>query len=74
MYISKYNKGKIYKIIFDVDKIYIGQTCKELSERLQEHINDKKNPIFGYKDAKLSLNVITRVRQRKSWKNVRRGT
>ena len=54
-YVTEYSKGKIYKITFDEGKIYIGQTCKELSERLKEHINDKRSPIFGYKEAKIEL-------------------
>ena len=50
---NTYLKGKIYKIINEIDdEIYVGSTCNPLSKRMYDHkgnINRKKETIKLYK-------------------------
>ena len=46
-----YNSGQIYHIIFEHnDKVYVACSIRNLQTRLQEHITDKKSPVYKYKD------------------------
>ena len=46
---SLYKNGKIYKITFDNNKIYIGSTCEELETRLKGHLTKKTSQVFKNK-------------------------
>ena len=41
--------GKIYKVTFDNDKIYIGCTCEELQKRLEWHLKNKNSQVYKNK-------------------------
>lgn len=43
---SSYIKGKIYKVTFDNDLIYIGSTCEELETRLKWHLTNKNSQVY----------------------------
>ncbi|MDR3596496.1 GIY-YIG nuclease family protein [Clostridium sp.] len=46
-------KGTIYKIVNDVnDEIYVGSTCKSLSNRMSNHRSASRDPL-KYKDRKI---------------------
>ena len=52
---SKYQSGKIYKIIDNTtDMIYVGSTCKSLEQRLNRHEHQFKSFKAGKKVSKLS--------------------
>ena len=42
-------KGKIYKVTFDNDLIYIGSTCEELETRFKWHLSNKSNKLLKHK-------------------------
>ena len=47
---SKYQSGKIYKIIDNTtDMLYVGSTCKQLEERLKQHEYNLKSFKAGKK-------------------------
>ena len=46
---SLYKNGKIYKITFDNEKIYIGSTCENLETRLRWHLTNNKSQVFKNK-------------------------
>ena len=62
MDISRYSRGKIYKIVNTVDdKIYVGSTCSLLTKRLYEHKSmAKSRPSHAH----IHLNEI-------GWENIR---
>ena len=57
-----YSSGQIYQIIFEHnDKVYVGCSIRNLQTRLQEHITDKKSPVYKYKDDNLTIIPIIRA-------------
>lgn len=42
---SLYRNGKIYKIMFDDGRLYVGSTCEELNTRLKWHLSDKQSQV-----------------------------
>ena len=42
---SLYCNGKIYKVTFSDNKIYIGSTCEDLSTRLTWHLTNKNSQV-----------------------------
>ena len=68
-----YNSGQIYQIIFEHnDKVYVGCSIRNLQTRLQEHIADKKSPVYKYKDDNPTTTPIIRApcKDRKELNNV----
>ena len=55
---SNYRHGKIYKITFNNDKIYIGQTCDSLKNRLRWHLRNKKSCMHKYKDYDPQIHLV----------------
>lgn len=43
---SLYRNGKIYKIMFDDGRVYVGSTCEELNPRLRWHLSNKKSQVY----------------------------
>ena len=43
---SLYKNGKIYKIMFDDGRLYVGSTCEELNTRLKWHLSNKKSQVY----------------------------
>ena len=43
---SLYRNGKIYKIMFDDGRLYVGSTCEELNTRLKWHLSDKQSQVY----------------------------
>ena len=58
---NKYNNGRIYKVIVDKCKWYIGSTCKtNVEDRLKEELNDKDSPIYQFRySSKIKITLIT---------------
>lgn len=46
---SLYKNGKIYEVVFDDGKIYVGCTCDEIEKRLVQHKKDEKSPVYKNK-------------------------
>ena len=55
---SLYKNGKIYKITFDDENIYIGSTCEELATRLKWHLSNTKSQVFKRKDENPKIELI----------------
>lgn len=56
---SRYKKGRIYKIIDNTNnKIYIGSTCKALSQRLAQHRYDYKQYLLGKMHFITSMDIL----------------
>ena len=47
---TEYQNGKIYKIQFDDESIYIGSTINTLETRLKGHLSDIKSIVYKSKD------------------------
>ena len=55
---SLFKNGKVYKISFDNDKIYIGFTCEELETRLKWHLTNEKSQVFKFKNNNPKIELI----------------
>ena len=55
---SLYKNGKIYKITFDNNKIYIGSTCEELETRLKWDLTSNKSQVFKNKHNKPKIELL----------------
>ena len=54
-----YHNGQVYKISFElIDKLYVGCSIRNLQQWLDEHINDKKSPVFKYRNMKPTIRPI----------------
>ena len=53
---SLYKNGKIYKVTFDNEMVYVGSTCEELETRLKWHLSNNKIQVFKYKIKTQKLN------------------
>ena len=58
---SLYRNGKIYKIMFDDGRLYVGSTCEELNTRLKWHLSDKKSQVYKNRkdNPKIELTVTS---------------
>ena len=58
---SLYKNGKIYKIMFDDGRLYVGSTCEELNTRLKLHLSDKKSQVYKNRkdNPKIELTVTS---------------
>ena len=55
---SNYKNGKIYRIDFNNDKIYIGQTCESLEQRLSWHLTNKNSKVYKLKEHNPKISLI----------------
>ena len=54
-----YHNGQVYEISFElIDKLYVRCSIRNLQQRLDEHINDKKSPVFKYRNMKPTIRPI----------------
>ena len=72
---SLYKNGKIYKVIFDNEYIYIGSTCEELETRLKWHLSNNKSQVFKLKNEnpKIELIINAPSKDKKSLERVENG-
>ena len=72
---SLFSNGKIYKVTFTNDKIYIGSTCEELSTRLTWHLTNKNSQVYKHKDKKPKIELIVNApsNDKKSLESVENG-
>ena len=58
---SLYKNGKIYKIMFDDGRLYVGSTREELNTRLKWHLSDKKSQVYKNRkdNPKIELTVTS---------------
>ena len=70
-----YKNGKIYKVTFDNEKIYIGSTCEELETRLKWHLSNKNSQVFEHKDKNPKIELIVNCPSfdKKSLENAEKG-
>jgi len=54
---SLYKNGKIYKVTFDNELLYVGSTCEELETRLKWHLSNNKSQVFKHKDRKPKIEL-----------------
>ena len=55
---TKYQNGKIYKIEFDDEIIYIGSTIKTIKMRRKEHLSDTKSIVYKNKDKNPKISLL----------------
>ena len=55
---NSFKNGKIYKVTFDSDFIYIGSTCENLETRLKWHLSNTKSQLFKHKDKNPKIELI----------------
>ena len=54
-----YHSGQVYEISFElIDKLYVGCSIRNLQQRLDEHINDKKSAVYKYRNMKPTIQPI----------------
>ena len=54
-----YHNGQVYEISFElIDKLYVGCSIRNLQQRLDEHINDKKSAVYKYRNMKPTIQPI----------------
>lgn len=53
-----YKNGKIYKVTFDDEKVYVGSTCEELETRFKWHLSSNKSQVFKHKDKNPKVELI----------------
>ena len=58
---SLYKNGKIYKVVFDNEKVYIGSTCEELETRLKWHLWNTKSQVFEHKNNNPKIQLIVKA-------------
>lgn len=54
---SLYKNGKIYEVVFDNGKFYVGCTCEELAKRLEQHKKDLKSQVYKSKNHKPKIRL-----------------
>ena len=65
-----YKNAKIYKIMFDDGRVYIGLTCVELKMWLKCHLSNKKSQVYkNKKNPKIALVVSAPSSDNKSLEN-----
>ena len=57
----KYNRGKIYKVVFSNGEIYVGSTILELDERMKLHLADKKSIVYKKKLLRPKIELIVKA-------------
>ena len=55
---TEYQNGKIYKIEFDDESIYIGSTIKTIKMRRKEHLSDTKSIVYKNKDKNSKISLL----------------
>ena len=55
---SLYKNGKIYKVTFDNEMVYVGSTCEELETRLKWHLSNNKSQVFKYKNKNPKIELL----------------
>ena len=72
---SLYKNGKIYKVTFDNERIYVGSTCEELETRLKWHLSNNKSQVFKHKSKKPKIELIVNApsNDKKSLEKVENG-
>lgn len=58
---TKKEEINIYQIMVNNKYSYVGQTEKQINERLKEHKNDPKSPIYKYRNKKLKISLICKA-------------
>ena len=51
-------KGKIYKVAFNNDLIYIGSKCEELETRFKWHLSNKSNHVLNHKNKNPTIEFL----------------
>ena len=72
---SLYKNGKIYKVTFDNEMVYVGSTCEELETRLKWHLSNNKSQVFKHKNQNPKIELIVNCPSfdKKSLENSERG-
>ena len=72
---NQYINGKIYKVTFNDDKIYIGSTCDDLDKRLKSHLSDKNSQVYKNKnnEPKIELLVYAPCNDKKTLEKIENG-
>ena len=72
---NQYKNGKIYKVTFSDEKIYVGSTCEELDSRLKSHLSDKNSQVYKNKDKdpKIELIINAPCNDRKTLEKIENG-
>ena len=55
---SFYKNGRIYKVTFDNEMVYVGSTCEELETRLKWHLSNNKSQVFKYKNKNPKIELL----------------
>ena len=55
---TEFKDGKIYRIDFDNEDIYIGSTICSIEKRFEEHLNEKKSVVFKNKDNNPKISLL----------------
>ena len=55
---SLYQNGKIYKVTFTDDKVYIGSTCEDLEIRMKWHLTNKKSQVFKHRNKNPVIQLV----------------
>ena len=58
---SLYKNGKIYKVMFDDGKVYVGSTCEELEIRLSWHLTNPKSQVYKNRDKNPKIELIVKA-------------
>ena len=72
---SLYKNGKIYKVTFSDECVYVDSTCEDLQTRLKYHLSNKKSQVFKNKNKKPKIELIVNApsKDKKSLENVENG-
>ena len=72
---SLYKNGKIYKVSFENENIYVGSTCELLETRLKWHLSNNKSQVFKHKSKKPKIELIVNApsNDKKSLEKVENG-
>ena len=60
---SLYKNGKIYKVTFENEYIYIGSTYEELKTRLKWHLSNNKSQVFKHKNENPKIELIIKTKR-----------
>ena len=55
---SLYKNGKIYKVTFSDNRIYVGSTCEELKTRFKWHMKNPKSQVYKYRRRHPKIELI----------------
>lgn len=69
---SLYKNGKIYEVVFNNGKIYVGYTCDEIEKRLEQHKKDEKSQVYKNKKYNPVIKLIINApsKDKKALENV----